>query len=137
MGWLGEFELLKHSRHRVLQKPWASPTAREIMDKYFKLSCAHVEIEWLNIEIPRVQGWVDHDDEDILATAQQLEAWQPLLAAELRDFYCGQHCVNNVLRARLAAIYKLSGYTGPHPIFPEGASDAVEADIGDDDMLFN
>jgi hypothetical protein len=35
--WLGEFELLKHSRHDLLSKPWASKANREVASKHFKV----------------------------------------------------------------------------------------------------
>ncbi|KIM61914.1 hypothetical protein SCLCIDRAFT_25388 [Scleroderma citrinum Foug A] len=62
---LGDFDLLKHSRHNVLVKPWANPTHREMAIKYFKLLRAREEIMRLNIEIPRLQAWVDTEDSEL------------------------------------------------------------------------
>ena len=48
---LGDFELLKHSRMEILQKPWSVPANQEVADKYFKILGARMEIHRLNIEI--------------------------------------------------------------------------------------
>ncbi|KAG0692208.1 hypothetical protein DFH29DRAFT_1009118 [Suillus ampliporus] len=41
---LGEFDILKHSRHDILTKPWNNPTHREMAIKYFKILRACEEI---------------------------------------------------------------------------------------------
>ncbi|KAG2042380.1 hypothetical protein BDR03DRAFT_1006782 [Suillus americanus] len=41
---LGEFDILKHSRHDILTKPWSNTTHRQMGVKYFKILRAREEI---------------------------------------------------------------------------------------------
>ncbi|KAG0692050.1 hypothetical protein DFH29DRAFT_1052446 [Suillus ampliporus] len=50
-AWLGEFDLLKHSRHRILEKLWASKGNREVANNFFKIQHAHEEVRHLNVEV--------------------------------------------------------------------------------------
>ncbi|CDO74385.1 hypothetical protein BN946_scf184816.g8 [Trametes cinnabarina] len=114
-GWLGKFELLKHSWYAILEKPWASPVCRDVMNKYFKLQCAQAKVFRLNVEIPRLQKWVDDDNAHSRATAAAHQQSQPLLAAEILAVYKKRHRVNDVHRLQLEAVYSLNGYSGPCP----------------------
>jgi hypothetical protein len=82
-AWLGEFELLKHLRQEILVKPWVSKATREIAGKYFKIIRAHEEIAHLNIEISRLQKWVDDEDVHLSTTAMLLRESNPALAGEI------------------------------------------------------
>ncbi len=112
---IGEFELLKDSRYGVLQQPWSLPVNREIMTKYFKTVCAHTELVRLNVEVARLQDWVDREDVHLKEVADSLTVTDPLLACAVKQVYLRQRRVNNVHRARLRTIYKLPGYSGVIP----------------------
>jgi hypothetical protein len=114
-AFLGDFELLKYSRYDVTDKPWTSALNREVAIKYFKVIRAHEEIYRLNVEIPRLAEWVDHEDEELFKAFQGLQASQPYLACEIGTIAMHRKRVNNVHRARLARIYLLDGYSGPVP----------------------
>ncbi|KAG1729220.1 uncharacterized protein EDB91DRAFT_1085831 [Suillus paluster] len=62
---LGEFDLLKYSRHEILTKPWMNPTHHEMAVKHFKVLHAREEIIRLNVEICRLQAWVVTEDADM------------------------------------------------------------------------
>ncbi len=109
---LGEFKLLKDSRYSVLEKPWASPSNRDITTKYFKTVCARTEITRLNVEIARLQDWVDKEDSHLKTVAESLLTTNPLVACAVRQVYLRQRWVNDIHRARLRAISKLPGYSG-------------------------
>ena len=114
-GWLNDFELLKHSRHDILARPWSVPVNREVATKYFKIKGAHSEISRLNVEIRRLHAWVDHKDQTMAAVASRLAPHNPLLSAEV-NFLATERCrVNNVHRVRLNAIYALKGFVGTIP----------------------
>jgi len=66
-------------------KPWVNPTHREIAVKYFKLLCAHEEIVRLNVEIPRLQAWVDTENLKMEKCVTRLHSMTPLLAAEMSE----------------------------------------------------
>ncbi|KAG2127666.1 hypothetical protein DEU56DRAFT_758550 [Suillus clintonianus] len=71
---LGEFEILKCSCHDILAKPWSNGIHCEMSNKYFKIICAQEEITQLNVEIQRLQAWVDMKDSDIEWTATELDS---------------------------------------------------------------
>ncbi|KIJ60974.1 hypothetical protein HYDPIDRAFT_97749, partial [Hydnomerulius pinastri MD-312] len=110
-GWLGEFELLKHSHHDILSKPWASKANREIATKYFKIVRAREEITRLNVEIGRLHAWIDYEDVHLFSTGEADDS-DPHLAHEIHHRCKAQRCVNNVHRVTLQAIYNLPGFSG-------------------------
>ncbi|KAG1882375.1 hypothetical protein F4604DRAFT_1921540 [Suillus subluteus] len=133
---LGEFSLLKHSRHQILTKPWSVSANHEMAAKYFKLVRSHEEIVRLNVEIKRLQSWVEHEDRSILNAIDSLLAddAEALLVAELKEFHAKRHCINTNHRKRLQKIYALEGYTGErvqtivHSTVPDGDKDDGQDD---------
>ena len=83
---LGDFDLLKHSRHDVLARPWSNTMHRQLAVKYFKLLRAHEEIHRLNVEVRRLQAWIDNETTEIKQIAAGLSVQDPLLSAELQVF---------------------------------------------------
>ena len=133
---LGNFNLLKHSQHDVLAKPWVSPTHREMIVKYFKLLRAREEIERLNVEIPRLHAWVDAEDLEMQKCITRLQSSAPLLAAEISAVCRWQQWVNDLHHTRLAQIYNLTHYDGPiHVEVLEEVEDDVQ-DKGDEAIRF-
>jgi hypothetical protein len=132
---LGEFTLLKYSRHDFLRKPWAVPENREMSAKYFKLVRSHEEITRLNVEIGRLDAWVEYDDKKTLEVIEMLATDDPssLLAAELRQQYSVRHRVNNVHRCRLHRIRQLKGYNGPFPVTQHDVTENGQDDEGSGD----
>ncbi|KAG2108835.1 hypothetical protein BD769DRAFT_1630507 [Suillus cothurnatus] len=111
-AWLGEFEMLKHSRCEILDKPWVSKANREVAGKYFRIVRAREEIHRLNIEISRLQTWVDTEDARLLEISTALTTTNTLLASEIQMRYEEHRRMNNLHRIRLQAIYNLHGYSG-------------------------
>ncbi|KAG1764991.1 hypothetical protein EDD22DRAFT_978874 [Suillus occidentalis] len=129
---LGEFDLLKHSRHEILTKPWTNPTHREMAVKHFKVLRAREEIIRLNVEICRLQAWVDTEDADMEQAAADLESTNSPLAAQLNMLAHCQRRINTVHRGRLMRIYCLEGYTGRTPI--TGSDEGNSSDVEDADV---
>ncbi|KAG2341416.1 hypothetical protein BDR05DRAFT_888334, partial [Suillus weaverae] len=77
---LGEFDLLKHLRHHLLEKPWASKVNREVANHYFKILRAREEIQRLNVEVGRLAAWVDHEDAHLQSTFKSLLESDPALS---------------------------------------------------------
>ncbi|KAG1885509.1 hypothetical protein F4604DRAFT_1918207 [Suillus subluteus] len=133
---LGEFSLLKHSRHQILTKPWSVSANCEMAAKYFKLVRSHEEIVRLNVEIKCLQSWVEHEDRSILNAIDSLLAddAEALLVAELKEFHAKRHCINTNYRKHLQKIYALEGYTGErvqtivHSTVPDGDKDDGQDD---------
>ncbi|KAG2341488.1 hypothetical protein BDR05DRAFT_976866 [Suillus weaverae] len=129
---LGEFDLLKHSQHEILTKPWTNPTHHEMAVKHFKVLRAWEGIIRLNIEICQLQAWVDTEDADMEQAAADLKSTNSPLAAQLNMLAHCQHRINAVHHGRLMRIYCLEGYTGRAPITSsdEGnSSDVEDADV--------
>ncbi|KAI6000026.1 hypothetical protein EDD15DRAFT_2362606 [Pisolithus albus] len=136
---LGEFSLLKHSRYEVLEKPWALPDNREMMMKYFKLQRSQEEITRLNVEIRRLQAWLDFDGEKMKVAAQAFrDSGSSELASEMESMYAERVRVNDFHRTQLQKIYEMPGYTGCRPIGDQprvtgdGTGDEDEEDGVDD-----
>ncbi|KAG1853525.1 hypothetical protein F4604DRAFT_1686334 [Suillus subluteus] len=111
-AWLGEFDLLKHSRHCILEKPWTSKGNREVANNFFKIQRAREEIQRLNVEVARLSAWVDHEDAHLKSTFKSLVESDPTLLHEISCMYEERRRVNDVHRKRIQAIRDLPGYCG-------------------------
>ena len=110
-----EFEILKHSDHDILSKEWATLANRQAANKYFKIKRAEEEIDRCNIEVARVQAWVDYEDMAMAKAVATYEGSGPAFAAHLKVLQIQRRHVNDHLRTRLEQVYKLPGYSGPRP----------------------
>ena len=96
------------------------------MIKYFKLLRAREEIARLNVEIPRLQVWVDTEDSEMKKCTTQLQTIALLLAAEISEVHRRRQQVNDIHHTRLVRIYSLIHYDGPIHV---EASDEVEDSV--------
>jgi hypothetical protein len=140
-GWLGDFALLKISRHDILTKPWTVPANRDISRKHFKVLRAQEEMYRLNIEVRQLQAWIDEEEDHIRHCAEEKDEVDPHLSAELCLRYAEQSRINGVHRACLQSIYCLQGYSG---IIPSASEEMTSANsdleghmpfAADDDQL--
>ncbi|KAG1892237.1 hypothetical protein F4604DRAFT_1875645 [Suillus subluteus] len=106
-AWLGEFDLLKHSCHCILEKPWTSKGNREVANNFFKIQRAREEIQCLNVEVARLSAWVDHEDAHLKSTFKSLVESDPTLSHEISCMYEERRRVNDVHRKRIQAIRDL------------------------------
>jgi hypothetical protein len=106
-----EFEILKHSDHDLLSKDWSVLHNRQAANKYFKLERAKEEVQRCNIEVARLQAWVDQDDAE-LSRAVAAHEHSPVFAAHLKVVQVRRREANDRIRARLQQIYSLPGYSG-------------------------
>jgi hypothetical protein len=110
-----EFEILKHSEHDVLSKDWAILANRQAANKFFKVERAKEEVRRCNVEVARLQAWVDAEDMVMSRAVATHEGSDPAFAAHLRVLQMQCRHVNDHLRSRLDQIYKLPGYSGHRP----------------------
>jgi hypothetical protein len=120
-----EFEILKHSEHDVLSKDWAILSNRQAANKFFKVERAKEEVRRCNVEVARLQAWVDAEDTVMSRAVAAHEGSDPAFAAHLRVLQMQRRHVNDHLRSRLNQIYKLPGYSGHRP--PVAASSTSPA----------
>ncbi|KAF7304501.1 hypothetical protein HMN09_00852700 [Mycena chlorophos] len=57
-NFLSDFTLLRESDSQILERPWARPVNRQLMDDYFRLVRAKEEIQRLDIEIKRTVTFI-------------------------------------------------------------------------------
>ena len=93
---------------------------RQMAVKYFKLLRAREEITRLNVEVRRLQAWVDSETTEIKQIATELSAQNPPLSAELQVLFHHQLRINNQHQLQLQRIYDLKGYSGVRPIVEHG-----------------
>ena len=86
-SFLGEFDLLRHSRADIRNEPWAHVTRREAMVKYFKLCRAQEEVTRLNIEIQRLRTFIHNETIHTTQVISQLSLSDPRLATELQQWW--------------------------------------------------
>ncbi|KAL1741795.1 hypothetical protein HDZ31DRAFT_44648, partial [Schizophyllum fasciatum] len=138
-AYLGEFELLKYSKHAILERPWSTPTNRQMADKHHKIARAKEEVIRSTVEARRLRHRVDEEDATYRLAIARHSAADPLLAAELTWVYARQLRVNNVHRARLRKIYAQPdfGYSyasdGAAFALAEGMGDSIEGRTGGGD----
>ncbi|KAG6372115.1 hypothetical protein JVT61DRAFT_8829 [Boletus reticuloceps] len=109
---LGEFDILCHSRVDIRDREWAKPAIREATAKFFKLCRAKEEITRLAVETRRLRTAI-HDEEkkNSSVTASLLET-EPLLARELERLHRPRAAVNSIHLHRLDQIRKRYGCAG-------------------------
>jgi hypothetical protein len=110
---LGDFTLLKHLSHKIIDKPWSVPLNREMALKYFKVVRAWEEIVWLNVEARCLNAWADSEDRHLSSAVASLHDTDPLISAEILRSFAARHQANTLHRLHLQTLYKLKGYTGP------------------------
>ncbi|KAG1724721.1 hypothetical protein EDB19DRAFT_1644392 [Suillus lakei] len=132
-AWLSEFDLLKHSRHHILEKPWVSKGNREVANNFFKIQRAHEEVQRLNVEVTWLSAWVDHEDVHLKSTFESLAESDPVLSREISHMYEERKRVNDVHRRRIHALYELSGYSGLKGMEMRGVDNDSSGDI--DEMM--
>ncbi|KAG1893995.1 uncharacterized protein F5891DRAFT_1131069 [Suillus fuscotomentosus] len=111
-SFLGEFDLLRHSRTDIRDVEWTTPAHWEATVKYFKLQCAREEIQCLNIEICRLRTAIHDEETKTIATIDQLLITNSLLAMELRRRWQARATVNAVHLYRLSRIESQPAFSG-------------------------
>ncbi|KAG6875863.1 hypothetical protein C0992_001989, partial [Termitomyces sp. T32_za158] len=115
-SFLGEFDLLRHSRSDIRDEPWAQPARREATLKYFKLQRAREEIVRLNMEIRRLRTWIRDETNLMEKTISRLEHEDPLLCAVLKHQWALRNTVNLGHLQRLDAISKQAYFSGDRSV---------------------
>ncbi|KAF8336202.1 hypothetical protein F5887DRAFT_1247567 [Amanita rubescens] len=113
MADLAEFDLLKDTRQRTNDKPWAKHDVREAIRLHLKIKRAREEIDRLNVEIKRLITFMRDEYENYqIAMKSGDDTVDLLLRSELveRSQYCDK--ISQQLVKRLIQLSKLSGFSG-------------------------
>ena len=108
---LGEFDLLRHTRDDIRERVWARPAVRDATAKFFKLSRAKEEITRLNVEIRRLRTAIHDDEREVSQAIANLCNSAPMLASELERLYRPRAAVNAIHLHHLHHIEKQYGLT--------------------------
>ncbi|KAK7052690.1 hypothetical protein R3P38DRAFT_3306336 [Favolaschia claudopus] len=79
LGFLAEFDIIQDVERHVEARAWATPAARVLLDRYFKLKRAKEEIVRLNVEIKRLITWMRDEREFLLKKEAEVTASDPVL----------------------------------------------------------
>ena len=113
---LGEFDLLRHTRDDVQERIWAKLAVCGATAKFFKLCRAKEEVTRLNVEIRRLRTAIHDEEREVLQTIANLRDSEPLLACELERLHRPRAAVNAIHIHRLHQIEKQHGLAGQRGI---------------------
>ncbi|KAF8344671.1 hypothetical protein F5887DRAFT_918042 [Amanita rubescens] len=82
-GFLAEFDVLRLTVSDESHAGWTKQANREAAIKYFKLLCAQEELEWLNLEINRLDHSIRTETEKMSQALETLATQDAPLASEL------------------------------------------------------
>lgn len=85
-AFLSDFDLLRKLTELSEVRPWASLTARVLLDKYFKIQRAREEIQRCNIEIRRVITSIRDEKIFLMAKEDEVRQSNPGLAWCIRRY---------------------------------------------------
>ncbi|KAH8108225.1 hypothetical protein DFH11DRAFT_1517256, partial [Phellopilus nigrolimitatus] len=109
---LGEFDLLRDSRHDIREKRWVRSAERESAIAYYKLERSREEILRLNVEIMRLMAYIIDNEKRLADTVTVLEETDPALAHQLKKRVKIETALNRIHRQRIYDIATLDGFTG-------------------------
>jgi len=111
-GFLGEFNILRHSRSDICTEDWAKPGQRELTTKFMELCRAREEVDRLNIEIKRLQTAMRDKAlkyRDVISTTLKTDS---PLASELGCCWELHRAIHDLHERRLAQVMSGMGFTG-------------------------
>jgi hypothetical protein len=124
---LAEFDLLREGRQDVREKPWASPTGRIALDRFFKIRRAYEEIERLNIEICRLLTFICDEETELQQKEKELTATNKPLAFQIAIYRQDRSRFNRKHIQRLVKLSKVPGFSGKLTtgVFIERGAEAI------------
>ncbi|KAL5512069.1 hypothetical protein ACEPAG_3590 [Sanghuangporus baumii] len=129
---LGQFDLLRGSRHDILSKPWSRQVERTAMTSHFKLMRSREEILRVKIEMRRLGAYIAQERKRVSEAIDELKVNDPLLAFELikrRNLF---EQIDKLHRQRLAVGARYTGEAHIISEYLEGADEDVSNDESDD-----
>jgi hypothetical protein len=129
--YLGQFDLLRESRHRLIHTPWAQPAQREAMTTYYKLQRSHEEIIRVNVELHRLVSWIRDEEMQYHKTLLTLQETNPPLAFAMKRKYTWLLAINKEHCRRISKLHTLEGFTGVKgPGVRKGLGKTTDVDHG-------
>ena len=110
MATVGDFDLLRHARQDIRDRPWAQDPTREAIRTYLNLQRAEEERARLNVEINRLLTALFDAHIDLSMATAKCE--DPTLAAELHKRLEYHNLVGEKIVSSLVSASDLSEFTG-------------------------
>ncbi|KAJ7016692.1 hypothetical protein C8F04DRAFT_1215408 [Mycena alexandri] len=113
-AFLADFDLLRKPAELGEVRPWSTPAARLLLDKYFKIQRAREEIRRCNIEIRRVITSIRDEKAFLTAKENELQESDPGLAWCIRRYRFRRERYDLVHMERFQKLAKQAGseFTG-------------------------
>lgn len=108
---LGQFDLLRGSRHDVLNKPWSRQVERAAMTSYFKLVRSREEVRRVEVEMRRLGEFIVQERRRVSEVIDELEVSDPLLASHLIKREKIRQEIDELHQQRLESAMKYIGET--------------------------
>ena len=110
MATVGDFDILRHARQDIRNRPWAQDSTREAIRTYLNLQRAQEECARLNVEMNRLlTALLDTHTDISIAIA---ESQDPLLTAELSRRLEYHQLVSEKIVSSLVVASNLPEFTG-------------------------
>jgi hypothetical protein len=110
-AFLADFDLLRSTRQDVRNYPWATPAARIVIDRHFKMLHAQEEIFRLNIEIAWVVTYLRDEDLYLRKKEAEVREFNVNLAHQIGLHRMEHGHFNAAHRNSLQVISLLSGFS--------------------------
>lgn len=104
---LGQFELLRESRHNLLEKCWARPAEREAAMAFHKLQRSYEELERCSIEARRLLTFLQDVERELQHQFEKLEETDSDLAHQIQKRLSLQQKLNDEHRCRVTRMEHL------------------------------
>lgn len=109
-SFIDQFDILRDTCHNVLEKPWAKPLNRELMNRLHRVSRAHEELEHVHIQVRRLHTSIVDEERHFQVTLEQLT--DSTIHAPVLDHISRRREVNKLLLSRIHVLYALPEYKG-------------------------
>ncbi|KAJ7025076.1 hypothetical protein C8F04DRAFT_1212968 [Mycena alexandri] len=135
-AFLADFDLLRKPSELGEVRPWSTPAARLLLDKYFKIERAREEIRRCNIEIRRVITSIRDEKAFLTAKENELQESDPGLAWCIRRYRFRRERYDLVHMERFQKLAKQAGsqFTGTLEPGPSGMEGVVETGRQEDEI---
>jgi len=137
-GFLAEFDVLRLTVSDKCHEGWTKPANREAAVKYFKLRRAREEVEWLNLEIYRLEHSIRTETKQMSQALEALRATpeDAPLVAELEHRRKLRASVDTIHRQRFVELKSKPYFTGrisDDPPTPAAEAAELNEDLTDED----
>jgi hypothetical protein len=109
---VGEFDLLRQSKHNIGEKPWSKPALREATNAYHKVARATEELTRIRIEAHRLLDYIVKSEVSLRNQIQKHSQLTSSILSMIQDRYHKIKCANEVHLKRLFSLASLDGFDG-------------------------